>query len=132
MHRNPVRPPRRLAIEVLESRALLSANGFPGSSAFEAGGFSGTLVANAVTSGVAVGSVTAVPYNGQVGFVAANTVTVPAANAAGPDATTGVGQMTITNGINTPGISSFATPTCGTGSIGGGGMVLRTDSSVTQ
>lgn len=38
-----------------------------------------------------------------------------------PDATTGVGQMTITTGANTPGIGSFAMPTAGPSRAGGTG-----------
>ncbi|HEY2414731.1 MAG TPA: hypothetical protein VGI40_20975 [Pirellulaceae bacterium] len=46
-------------------------------------------------------------------------------DAPAPEATTGVGQMTITTGANTLGISSFATSTNGFSDIsGGGGMVL--------
>jgi hypothetical protein len=47
------------------------------------------------------------------------------ADSPAPEVTTGLGQMTITTGANTLGISSFATATNGFGDIsGGGGMVL--------
>ncbi|MBI3838903.1 MAG: hypothetical protein HY288_13350 [Planctomycetia bacterium] len=121
----------RLAVEELESRALLSANGLPGNSAFEGAGLPGTVAANAVSSGIAVGSFGPLAVNGLVGGIGlVNNVIVPPANTSGPDATTGVGQMTITNGANTLGIGSFATPTCGTGSMGGTGMVFAEESSV--
>jgi hypothetical protein len=41
-------------------------------------------------------------------------------NSRAPDATTGVGQMTITTGANTPGLGSFATSTLGFASENGG------------
>lgn len=51
----------------------------------------------------------------------------------GPDATTGVGQMTITTGAGTYGIGSFATPTNGISDKGGaGGMVPAAPSTDTQ
>ncbi len=133
MQRDQNRPVRRLAVEELESRALLSANGFPINSAFETGGFPGSPGANAVTSGVPLLSFGPLGINSLVaaaGF--GNNVVVPRTNTSAPDATTGVGQMTITNGANTLGIGSFATPTCGTGSLGGTGMVLHVESSVAE
>jgi hypothetical protein len=132
MHRDPIRPLTRLAVEELESRALLSANGFPISSAFETGGFAGTLPVSLLPSSVAVGNFGPQAVNNLVGTASASNRVVPASNTAAPDATTGVGQMTITNGVNTPGIGSFAMPTCGTGSMGGSGMVLHADSQAAQ
>lgn len=41
----------------------------------------------------------------------------------GAEATTGVGQMVVTTGANTPGISSFAMPIAGPSQIGGSDMV---------
>jgi hypothetical protein len=45
----------------------------------------------------------------------------PRADSFAPDATSGVGQQTITTGANTPGIGSFATPTAGPSRAGGTG-----------
>jgi hypothetical protein len=41
-------------------------------------------------------------------------------NSSAPDATTGLGQITISTGANTPGMGSFATSTLGFGSENGG------------
>jgi hypothetical protein len=49
-----------------------------------------------------------------------NTSLFDALTSRAPDATTGVGQMTITTGANTPGLGSFATSTLGFGSENGG------------
>jgi len=59
--------------------------------------------------------------------------TVPTAGpgAAYPEATTGLGQITITTGANTPGISSFATPTAGPSHAGGTGNAALGGGQVT-
>ena len=62
------------------------------------------------------------PRPGQF-VVLPGTVPTTGPAAAYPEATTGVGQMTITTGANTLGISSFATPTAGPSRAGGTGNV---------
>ncbi|HEV3138157.1 MAG TPA: hypothetical protein VGZ26_09635 [Pirellulales bacterium] len=123
MRRGRIRPFTRLAVEELESRALLSANGFPISSAFETGGFPGDVPVSILPSNAAIGNLGPRAINSLAGTASAFKRVDPPSSTAGPDATTGVGQMTITNGVNTPGIASFATPTCGTGSPNVGGRV---------
>ena len=109
---------------------MLSVNGFPISSAFESGGLPGTVGANAVASNAAMGSSSGWVVNSLLAAVGlGNNVAVPTANTSAPDANSGVGQMTITNGVNTPGIGSFAFPTCGTGSMGGTGTVRQAEPS---
>jgi hypothetical protein len=109
----------RLGVEELESRALLSANGLPGGGGGEGAGLPGLPPDGAAAVGVGPIGLFAAGTTNNFAAVPVRTTIGIAPSTSGPDATTGTGQMTITNGINTPGISSFATPTCGTGSTGG-------------
>lgn len=126
-----VRSSARLRVEQLESRDLLAADPFAvanllpsnpqGSSDMSGDGFPGQVSAIAAAS---------------LGFTSATTAFVSGSNpsttnvdpnsttaivpAGAPAATTGVGQMTITNGANTAGIGSFGTATSGFASEVGG------------
>jgi hypothetical protein len=60
------------------------------------------------------------PRYGQLRTIAGANLT-PNAAASSPEANTGLGQMTITTGANTLGISSFAYPTAGPSRAGGTG-----------
>ncbi len=127
---------RRLLIEELERRAMLN----------------GTEIAMAATGltsnsyedfykaqvGTEIGGAAGVgllalnnPRPGQF-VVLPGTVPTTGPAAAYPEAATGVGQMTITTGANTPGISSFATPTAGPSRAGGSGNANLGGGSLTS
>jgi hypothetical protein len=130
---NRVASTTRLRVEQLESRDLLTADPFAaadllpgnpqGSSDMSGGGFPGQVSAMAAASlgfintggtTVSVSGSNPNPTNVDPNSTAA---IVPAG---APAATTGVGQMTITTGANTPGIGSFGTATAGFASEVGG------------
>jgi hypothetical protein len=116
MRRNRKTTKTRLIVEQLEPRAMLSADGLPGSTGNEGGGLPGADLGTAV-SPIAPGGYTGAPAQ----YAGLNPAFIDFLNSrpqagyasAAPDAASGVGQMTITNGANTPGIGSFAIATCG-------------------
>jgi hypothetical protein len=131
MIRSRVASSTRLRVEQLESRDLLAADPFAaadllpsnpqGSSDMSGGGFPGQVsVIAAASLGFTSGTTVLVsgsnpnPTNVDPNSTAA---TVPAG---APSANSGVGQMTITTGANTPGIGSFGTATAGFASEVGG------------
>jgi hypothetical protein len=112
-------PFRKLGFEQLESRSMLSS----GLSVLPGPGLPidpTAIAVPALFSTATPGSVGSTATQGPVG----NTVVTLTTTAAVPfngnfnsllgfDATSGNGQITLTTGANTPGISSFATPTNG-------------------
>jgi hypothetical protein len=136
----------RLKLEELEPRALLAAltGGSPdvtGNGALSGGGFpidAAAVAANAIGSAIGNVNFPAGAINpADLGFASANFVNQAptpgaavstgfgasspgGANSNALDATTGVGQITISTGANTPGMGSFATSTLGFASENGG------------
>ena len=119
----------RLRVEELESRAMMAVMGgtpdlLPtnpdGSSDLVGDGFPGQMAAIAAAAeNFAVPGFT-VPTDAAQVVVTNNEQTAPPLVSRAPDATTGVGQMTMTTGANTPGIGSFATSVSGFASEFGG------------
>ncbi|HTM52720.1 MAG TPA: hypothetical protein VL175_01755 [Pirellulales bacterium] len=124
----------RLKLEELEPRSLLAtltgaSPDVTGNGALSGGGFpvdAAAVAANA-TIGFPVGNV-------NINLAALGVAQTPGAafstglsgpftgglNSSAPDATSGLGQITISTGANTPGMGSFATSTLGFASENGG------------
>lgn len=122
----------RLCVEQLEPRDLLAAWGIAndlilanmlnGVNDLSGAGFPNQI--STVAAATAFGNPLAVGFGTTPGIAVVltnpdpNMTLQPTLTA--PDAATGVGQMTITTGANTPGIGSFATSTLGYASENGG------------
>lgn len=127
---------KRLLIEELERRAMLNgteiamaATGLTSNSYED---FYKAQVGTEIGGAAGVGMLALNnPRPGQF-VVLPGTVPTTGPAAAYPEATTGLGQMTITTGANTPGISSFATPTAGPSRAGGTGNANLGGGSLTS
>jgi hypothetical protein len=110
---------KRLIMEELEERAMLADTPSPITS-----GSMNDIYASLEGVGPEVPLPTAAAYVPQFGAISFGPAdpNLPADYA--PGAVTGVGQMTITTGANTPGISSFAYPTAGPSRAGGTGNAM--------
>lgn len=95
---------------------MLSANGLPASASLEGGGLPGSDLGSAVND-VAPGGYTGRDVPSSMLNPALITLMVnrplPGYASAAPDVNTGIGQLLITTGANTPGIGSFASATNG-------------------
>ncbi len=117
---------KRLLIEELESRAMLNgteiAMAATSLTTNSYQDFYKSQVGTEIGGPGGVGMLDSLLVDPQL-FVelAANVMNMGNAAATFPEATTGVGQMTITTGANTLGISSFAYPTAGPSRAGGTG-----------
>jgi hypothetical protein len=135
---------KRLLIEELERRAMLSADAVI---AMASTGLSNNSVEDFYKSqtGTEAGGAAGVgmfddnigPISANVGPTSSFAQGSPNSRSAYPEATTGVGQMVITTGANTPGIGSFAMPIAGPSRAGGtgdarvgGGAPARTGAAV--
>lgn len=107
---------KRLIMEELEQRAMLADTPSPITS-----GSMDDVYASLEGFGPEVPLPTAAAYVPQFGAISFGPADPNLPTDYAPAAVTGVGQMTITTGANTPGISSFASPTAGPSRAGGTG-----------
>jgi hypothetical protein len=131
---NRAKSATRLQVEALESRALLAGTGTAesagllptnpqGAGTLAGGGFPGQVsaIAAAATIGYPMQGPGFISTPGTaIVLVGVDPNTAPAPTDGAPLATTGLGQLTITTGANTPGIGSFACSTLGYASENGG------------
>lgn len=122
---------KRLVIEELERRAMLSA---APEIAMAASGLTNNSLEDFYKSqvGTEIGGPAGIGMvNQRIGPIYSSPqfstidVNLGTSDPLNPDADSGVGQMTITTGANTPGIGSFAMPTAGPSKAGGTGNPMR-------
>jgi hypothetical protein len=135
MRQSRIKSWRRLVVEELEPRSLLAVLPLPTSSALVAplanqpgtgtligGGFPSDVPTSQTAATIAVGDLGAFQGLGRFGVLSGvvldRATVVEIFSSGSPDATSGVGQMTISDGANTLGMN--ATPTSGFSSHAGG------------